>query len=698
MGWETSDLDDETRDPYDLWYLDEGPDFTGVNAPRTDQWYPHLLSFDFAPDANMFAIGGAVASIRDELEVTFTTHDFWHFIHHALTDGEDQAELIVFVRSGSGIHGALDFLSGIESIERVVSLQRGAPVNKVGNADPELGWFTEENFRRFNPREKGGPVPRLGVVIDHAIGFANARFCRNGENGRESRFEKVWAQGAQPQSDVVGMELDNSALSAEIQTIDGSTTRAESSFYTSLGLVNLTDPAFRRGDIGALASSSHGTQVADVAFGADPYSDAAALPLLGVQLPAGTVARTNGFLHDLYIKSALNWAVYQGLKMNGFEMLPEIFVNHSFGAFSGRHDGAALLEADFDRRLQSGEITMITAAAGNSFQSATHARLTRAQLADTSFDSDLTLVVQPDDRSSTFVQIWADVPSQLEGEFPVSVTVTPPGKGPSRTGRMAVGTTQSLSHDRELLARLYCQARSGAGGAERRVITLAIAPNTDANGQPTPVPAGDWKLSFGDPADDLAESGIAIWVERGDTPQGFAPAGRQAYLSHPAYQRYSSTGRLPKTDAPDCPIRRFGTLSSVGTAHLPIVVSAFRGSDGEMSDFASASSEIMPRDAVQNLPAQPVIATIAETSATRPDMLASGTASGSVRMARGTSFAAPLALRLAMERGLGKQEMAGRAAQDEATKAYPQASRYRYGHGRLAGGYTATLPRRRAGG
>lgn len=716
MSWINKALPKPHRDPYELWYFGAEADAGGDDQLDPDSWYPALYFFrkTVSSEPRIDLWFELLEWLKNSVASTVVTnHDFLHAVFLAIKEGIENSELILFLK------GDVDkdnfsinfntFLSkhGVEAELNLV----GGPVGNVAGTsfrDEDLEQFLEKIVKGFTAELSDLPVPKMGVLIDHAIGFANEVFCTNSDGGRVSRFLAVWDQETRNNdgSMVVGRAFSQASFNAELLAIDGSHQRLEASFYTALKLVRPAASDFRRGDIGALAATTHGTQVGHVAFGGVADDQMSDLPLLGVQLTSESVARTNGFLHDLYVKSALNWAVITGLFLNDCEGQPELFVNHSFGNHSGRHDGAGLLEADFDRRLKNGHIALISTAAGNSFQSATHARLTKKEILDSDYVSDLTLVVQPDDRTTTFVQFWADVVVESAiDSFPVAVSVYPPGMVVSGQTQMVVGTVSSLRDlAGKLVARMYCQRDEPkpvvtGGGPSRRVLTLAIAPTATETGERFRAPAGDWKLRFSNPS-LLPDNGVlAMWVERGDTPEGFPSAGRQAYFEHPGYQRRTDRGRFPKSDRNTTPIQRYGTLTDASTARCPLVVTSYRDSDGKMSDFSSASSNIMPTR--KNIPVQPSLAAVSEASDTRSNILTTGSASGSTRFARGTSFSAPFALRKAIYYVLDRKTAAAakaailaEAEAHESSGGLPGSDKNRYGAGRLPGVFEPTLPRR----
>jgi hypothetical protein len=708
-------LADVGKHPYELWYEKIGTLTDQISVPDEDKlWYPELVVISGFPpitaseqpaiQASLDTLLGVLLKVANTPGALIMLHEFVHLIYLWRQQGYQETEFVAFRQRGLSRAAFFGLFQELRDAGLTVKFSRsGAPLQRVGAEQTitagELGFLIDKILdQQFNPAVQPGPdVPRpiVGVVIDHAVGFANDTFCKTEGGARRSRFAKFWMQEDELDDDTieVGRVFDDAAINNAMDTQP-----TEADVYAALsGAPMVQSHLGGRGD-----SATHGTATGHVAFGSIPGEPEQTYDLLGVQLPELSVALTNGLLHDLYVKTALNWAVVEALQMYP-GVWPRLFVNHSFGNYAGRHDGFGVLEGDFERRLGTGDLAMVTTAAGNGFQSATHAALTKEEIEDPQFESDLTLVVQPDNRATTFVQFWADVDAGLRPIFPVDITVTPPGGQPQVIRGIETGKVVYAKNPRDdLMNGIYCQLDDltyvgSLGAPERRVLTLAIGPTALEGGSLGHAPAGNWKLSFTN-ATELSPGGsLAMWVERGDTPAGFRAYGRQSYFSHPAYERRdATTGDFPDVDTPGSPIRRFGTLAASATSAASTVVAAFRDSNHEMSEISAASSNLFPTRQGGH-PVQPSLATAAEASAVRRNMLTTGTFTGSTRAMRGTSFAAPLAMRhaIAAVQGVVPELDLKQALLDlVAAGGLPHVDSRRAGRGLLPGRFESTNPRR----
>ncbi|MEQ9476062.1 hypothetical protein [Marinovum algicola] len=678
-GWTETplDADEAHRHPYELWYASP-PGAAEIGAPRPDRYYPQIVALELSVSGKTTPLGAFLSRAHAAWQAltrpapaggsapfVATPHDAAYAfaaLMRAIHAGEAaRTELLLFLR-GDLLQSPLErHLPRPENAALAVTsaqiLRGDTGLTPVRGCLPPEGSDTAllalletalTAGTALPPRPS--EAPPVGVVIDHAIGFANQVFRRRTPKtaSLRSRFIRFWAQGdGLDDSPGIGTALDAARINRALHELTDSPYRTEADLYERLGLA-ADGPDHHH----LKKRASHGTAVGHVAFGTDPDAPEAGLDgvdLMGIQLPAASVARTNGHLHDLYVISGLNWLWYHRLQEAiAGRPAPDYLVTHSFGTFAGRHDGLDGLSAEFDRRLDAGEIRAVAAAAGNSLQSATHARLTAADLAD-SAKCDIGLAIQPDDRSASFVQLWSDLaaPAGASG-FPVGLSLTLPDgtRLDPPQGGFRPGHAYDYAMRGQTVARLYCQrslprAVPGAQGHERRRLTLAIPATADGQGRPGTAPEGLWRLRLG-PAEQGFADQVALWVERGETPEGFAPAGRQAYLEHPAYLRFDAEGRRPAGDTGTAPIKRFGTLSAAAGSRGVITAGSCRASDASVSAFSSASAGPDP--------AQPTCAAVSEASDIRPDILVTGTYSGSTVAVRGTSFAAPFALRTALAR------------------------------------------------
>ena len=391
------------------------------------------------------------------------------------------------------------------------------------------------------------------------------------------------------------------------------------------------------------AMAGHGTQTLDIAAGDDPLApqdfSSAAHQILAVQLPPEIIARTNGFLSELYIKSAMNWI---WLQHAWHARDAELVVNVSLTTNCGRHDGLDILEADFQRRLEFGEVDFISVPAGNAYLSRTHAEYSYDDLAQM---CDLELFVQPDSKEPVFVQMYPEVLDLGSTTSPLEVHVFAPTGESITAASIPPGYYETMSGD---IAKLYHQADKPlhllprkSYGKDRFAITIAINPtDTLFYKSVPPAPPGRWKVRLKRKGNLVPKSVVHVRVERGDSVAGFPPRGRQAYFSDFTYQLWDAAGFPEENDVAGTPIRREGTINGFGTAIDVTTVASHRTSDKAASRFSSARSGKMH-------PPQPSITLPSEASHARPNVLAAGILSGSVAHGSGTSYSCARAARSA---------------------------------------------------
>ena len=730
MKWEKSADNDQTRHPYDLWYQDTELLSSGLRCEKDESlWYPYLVLFELDKDADPKKVLSGVLSklFRKEISNHTSTlpHDWAYCWYLAVVEKLGKTELIIFANSTFDTSEIEKLKSVVDGLNDVVILKKGAPVVQAKDATKirlETLQTFAENFSTscsvaIQKEHASEPAPVVGVVIDHALGFLNDSFCKPGSARRESRFRDVWIQEDRLGNNTmpIGRTIERADINDALEKIQTDPFTLEAAKYNDLKSTPMAMSGTSGREAGVLRSVSHGTQIAQIAFGSTPQESEWDFDLIGIQLPVASVALTDGFMHDLYVKSALNWAFFKAFKIKG--RAAQLFINHSFATYAGRHDGFDILDADFQLRLACEQAQMISLAGGNGFQSATHAAISKEQISDPDYDSQLTLVVQPGSKQTTFVQFWVDAIPNPDPSFPVGFEIeTPSGQilaEPSlRTGgtrSLIIPAANSTTGEDELVARLYCQlnqpkvpAKSAA--PSRHFMTLAILPTETQDGLQTKTSAGDWRIKFSDSTNMQDGSNLAIWVERSDTPDGFPANGRQAYLTHPNYERFNAQGGKPdgerEFDTDTCPIRRFGTLSASANATLPTVVTAYRENDSKMSDFSAASSDLLSME--NGMPAQPTLAAVSECSPARPNVLTTGTFSGSISFGRGTSISAPNAMRAAIKNvlcgrknltpkdGLIADVIGGWNGSDT------KSEKFRAGYGLLPNAFKATLDRRRS--
>lgn len=666
-------------DPYNDW-LDVVVGQSLEEREEETAWFPVVLQVRLIGgkrDAETLAgqlaelLGLAPETQKTDLmsefeDLVILWHDAANFAVDLLSG---HAELIIFVRR-NGVDRVIGNLKGLLEAALEASVfpsSFGALISEeyIRNASPPFlpGRIREflEMLRKYDPKADDGDecskdVPRVITgIIDHGIGFANERFRKADDS---TRVQAIWIQQGLPETSAqngtqadlgtidiektfgeLGVILNKQRIDELLERLRDNELLDEIELYREAGAIE--PDSRRRGDRPLLYRRTHGTQMLDIAAGYDLADAPGGHPIFAVQLPAQLVARTNGFLHEPYVKSALNWIWWEVHYRYGRRGVERLVVNYSFGDYAGRHDAQDILDADFECRIRNHKLGMLTVPSGNGFLEQIHARFSAAEVNDPTADPFLDLIVQPDGKESTFVQIWLDRAYEYIG---LQLEVTPPGCPPSRLGIRKCGSNQTLVKEGHALARIYYQNHTpqhplcDREPTNRTRIVLAIRPTADDEGGAVVAPAGPWKLRLSSHREAPIEGTVNVWVERGDTVEGFPARGRQAYLEHPEHIDYLPSGRPNEVDRYASPIKRFGTLGANSNAPSALVVGGWREKNETRVAYYSAGRS--PGDGPQ-----PTIATPSELSAARPNILASGTCSGTVRPTQGTSIASAHAAR-----------------------------------------------------
>ncbi|PYG32350.1 hypothetical protein C8N36_10398 [Pelagimonas varians] len=642
-------------DPYGHWMRKTG------TIPTTGGWQPRVIYTPWGMLAR--AMTDNAGTTVQALEALFSgassyrvnLHDLEHWAYCDLRKdqphfGQGHNELIIFEKANNPsfeLPRLLGHALEAATEEQVFGSDAGAvvysdvPQSLSGNlttcfaANSGLVASGSMPVLPADTCDKGGPLV-VTAIIDHAIPFAHERFRLSADR---SRIDAIWLQGtptAQSNtSPAIGRALTGSSIADLLGQIGGAF-RDENELYSSMSSVPMGRDR-QAGDTPLQQSFCHGGMMLDLAAGRE-INDALASKhrILGVELPAQIVAQTNGFLHELFVKSAMNWIWFTARSM--YANHPhEVILNYSFGDFCGRRDGLGMLDADFQLRLDRDELAGITVSAGNGFQSDCHAEITASEMAQ---GQDLTLCLQPGDKTPSFVQFWLDGSHE---SLPFELEIKPP----STSGIAPIVT--SLEDDLELVdpkagsavARAYLQQDApryavpdGRTATIRTRVTIAFCRTEAARGQAA-APAGRWGLSFKSRANcDLsAQEKVMLWVERGDSLPGFLPAGRQAYLAHANHQRWDESGRRNTAlDGAWSPIKRRNTLSANANAADVLSVAAYRQAGrGQPALYTAAGGGAKSGG--------PTVAVAIERSDNRRSVLAAGTLSGATRMGNGTSAA-----------------------------------------------------------
>ncbi len=509
-----------------------------------------------------------------------------------------------------------------------------------------------------------GDPPVIGV-IDEGLGVLNARFRR--PDGVSTRFDALWLQGfhdpcarARDRLAEAGLP-DRRATQAgavlEAEDIDRWLARGarldEAAVYRRLGRALHEPGAHRALDRGF----SHGTHVADLAAGADPFAerldpDVRRWPLLGVQLPPEAVDDTAGRYLQTFVIAGLRWILHRARRLGR----GPVVVSISLGALAGPKDGTRAIEW-----VAAHELALFEALTGRPARvnwSYGNARLNRqvARFVSGEAPTPLDWRLQPDDRAASFLEIRPEG-GRVDA---LTVEIGLPGGRVETLRAPEPSRPASLAVDGRLALRLYrAPVPSGEPGerAETPSLVLAAAP-TLADGDAPRAPAGAVRVTV---RWDGAPGALRIEVQRGDTAIGHRAGGRQSTLDHPLAHAYEDEAE-GHTDPSPSPITRAGTDTAYAMPRDERVWTTGAARPGRRADrprptrYAAAGA----LDATLG----PTVSAPAERGGALGGLLASGTLSGSVRASGGSSAATPCATRAlaTMLAGAG----AGRTKAEEA--------------------------------
>nr|WP_319386233.1 S8 family serine peptidase [uncultured Roseibium sp.] len=501
-----------------------------------------------------------------------------------------------------------------------------------------------------------GRTLNILAVIDDGIPFAHRNFRT--ADGKRSRLEFCWLQSAHRRdadatpSVLFGRELTRADIEQLVQAHGGD----EDALYEEAGA---SDPQFGSGAaIRRLAT--HGANVMDIAAGANP--DKGRLPpeetrLIAVQLPNTYGWDTSSFGKDMYMLSAVHYILERAERIAAGYGVPDIRVtiNISYGFSAGRHDGKGELEAALDelveKRRQLGRPTAIVIPSGNTFLDRLHGEITAEDLASGAFE--FTWRVQPNDRSSNYLEIW--FPDQLDpGDFGVEVS-GPFGKV---TAGLELKPDPAYQHGDP---RSFETIRTGSGDAIGQIsldnhrrkgrwrVLIALAPSEPHDAALAAAPAGDWKVTLKrGPAAPAGHGPIYLWVQRDIDLEAFLTGSRQSYLHDDAYRLFDDRGTGDDTDRPQSHVKRFGSLNGMATGATTLVVSGAVPRVGALPGSAEIDASVFSsagKSGVGDAVGRVDCAAPADRSIISPGIVAAGTRSGSYASVQGTSVAAPLVAR-----------------------------------------------------
>ena len=496
----------------------------------------------------------------------------------------------------------------------------------------------------------------VAAFIDDGFAVAHQAFV-NGA-GR-TRIAALWHQDGDATQGLEGSATQRPPQPGYGQVIEGTQIDAlrrqhrrgglvdEDAVYRALGLSTLhrpprgREPAYRGLDLPA----SHGTQVMGLGAG---HSD---VSILAVQLAGAVVRDTSGGAMNARILDALAWLVAS------CDPSARLGINLSFGTLAGPHDGSSLLECAIDQLHALRPGLQVFVAAGNGYQSQTHAAAVLAPHGQPGDTHTLRWRLPPDDATPSFLEIW--FPPEAHD---VRVCVQPPGQSASAPVR--AGEALAL---RDRGGGLQCTALqvtrpATASGSACVLVALApTAPSPQGMRSPGTLAAqGVWQIhiTHGGPR----ALPFDAWIERDDHLPGWPSGSGGAVPSRfeddpqlPERHRYEPDARIDDP-ARATAIRRSGSFNSLATGNHTVAVGGVRGR-WQRIDAATApeSPPLFDPDAGRTrrsgLQRAPDAVAVSDENPLQPGVTALGARSGGVTRLSGTSAAAPQVLRRWLAQG-----------------------------------------------
>ncbi|MEM7250567.1 MAG: S8 family serine peptidase [Pseudomonadota bacterium] len=553
---------------------------------------------------------------------------------------EDAFELVIMLDTSQP--GVLEALTKLQPPSGSPPTMNSCVIVDVSSPIP-MGADSQETRRLAETRAELSDQLRFDddavivVVIDDGIGIANQRFqIASGDTRIEYFNDLRWRDagggGGRIEQHIFDRKCINTHLAEQCD---------EESVYRAMQMI-VNEPDRREP---LKFATSHGTHMLDAAAGFNPGDPIARKrPIIAVQLPSEVIADRSDSLMAGTLRVALRWVerAARTLRTKDGRHLP-LVVNFSFGVFAGPHDGTSPIENTIRsfigryRGLPGNPACEFVLPAGNGFQERATAQLTFETLGQ---KRELIWRVQPDDKTSAYLQIWLPPVKHSSKEVTrqrVRITLTPPSGKPRPKGSK-LGRMRDWIVEEEVYARMYHQQICDAKGTQSRErITIAIRPTETERLCDVTSPPGAWTVGVENLALESCEV-VDLRIQRDDSLNFQRRTGRQSYFDDKDYVRYEQDTRLRNDAQRDAgAVTRRRTLNAYATGYgrdAPLVVAGYRRSDGEPALYSGAG----PTDAGRP---GPDMSSVTEESPAHFGVLASGTYSGSIKALNGTSVAAP---------------------------------------------------------
>lgn len=491
-------------------------------------------------------------------------------------------------------------------------ISAGAPIQSDSLTPSADGAVTLAADPEVDPHT---PLIVVGI-IDDGIPFAHTALA--------GRIDAVWLQGMAPDGSGrvrFGREVTGSDI-AQLRTAHGAD---EDAIYRAAGALGGVD----RAASSLIGDGCHGAHtLGELARGSDTQ-----VRIIAVDLPPDTTWDTSGHGKEALMLAAMHYIFDRADKLAaayGRPTLP-LVINLSYGYSGGGHDGQGVIEAGFDELISARRAlapTAFTMPAGNMYVDRTAAELPLSAGAPA---TPLAWVLPPDDRTSTFMEVWLP-----EGADAADVTMALHGPGPAHGGLGALAAELSGSGAQagdfhgvpvtwagKTVGHLTMDCtRSG-----RWRILAALAP-TEALGDAAP--SGRWHVALS----SKAEMTVALRIQRDISyGRGFTGA-RQSYFDDPQNALFTREGYVNEEDTPAAVVKRAGSINGMATGATSLVVGAGHRDWYTGAELYSSAARTMASAQVD------VSASVSASPAER-GRLGLAARSGARHRMTGTSVAAP---------------------------------------------------------
>lgn len=366
---------------------------------------------------------------------------------------------------------------------------------------------------------------------------------------------------------------------------------------------------------------------------------AAAAPIIGVTFPASHASDRSGRWMAVNALDGLRYILNRAEQYKTKDNKPApIVINLSYGALAGAHDGTSMLESAIEELVSAykGRLAVVLAA-GNSHGARREAdgervdnkslpislpceQHSRFKLGSGETNT-LTLFVPPDKQEETYLEIWMRRTAEVGGlrleekELPSIEVTAPNGETLSKNGQLL----RDGSAKKRPIAGLYLRAMAPQS-TKRSMALVVIAPTQVHLTLPSAV-AGRWTVKITNQAN--TEMQVDAYVERDDTSVG---ARRDQAARLVAHHGSSLSDEDTLSDvATGASVFRVGALQDLGGGR-------WRSRESRYS--AEGNNQLGPE-----------LSALADQGLAMPGVRVSGSQSGMVVRANGTSLAAPQAAR-----------------------------------------------------